>query len=288
VTIDTRPPYLKGGQLMFSMLAAINELWLRSDLRSLRHPVTYSTAAFPNVAILLSPTHIQKLTPVKMAFGLTQTAASILTTNRNQWPGSVIVMMTDVPSAQTIGNIHVWDDTIPRNDLLSLNETLAMLKKLSITNGSITTTIGQGIADDSTCTTACSSLNDNPPSPISDIDWLSAFTNVIFYAFSRSSYESVAAQFHGTGRKSWKALNVDGKVKCRVVFYDKALDPTAPLTLAGFVEGMLALLKDWAQSDVWREGWGEIQLRGQRVATVQVSRVTVGMADGENPSVATA
>lgn len=273
---------------MFSMLAAINELWLRSDLRRLRYPVTYSTAAFPNVVILLSPTHIQKLTPVKMAFGLTQTTASILTANQNHWPGSVIVMMTDVPSAQTIGNIHIWDDTIPRNDLLSLNETLAISTKPFITNGSITTTTGQGIAGDSTCTTACSSLNDDPPSPIPDIDWLSAFMNIMFHVFSRYSYESVAAQFHGSGRKSWTAFNIDLKVKCRVVFYDKALEPTAPLTMAGFVEGMLAILKDWAQSDVWREGWGEIQLRGQRVASVQVSRVTVGMADGGHPSVATA
>lgn len=286
VTIDRRPPYLKGGQLMSSMLEAINELWLRLDSDNLRYPVTYSTAAFPNIAILISPTHIQKLTPVIMAFGLSGTATSILTANRNHWPGGVIVTITDIPSAQTLGNIHIWDDTLPRNALLSLNKTLALATTPFFTDSSITTTTGPGIADNSTCTTACSPLTADPPSPISDTDWLSAFMQVMSHAFTHYSYETVAAQFHGIGQKSWTALTENGRVRCRILFNDRALDPAAPLTLAGFVEGMLALLREWAQGDVWREGSGEIKLRGRRVATVQVSRVRAEVGTGEGVATA--
>lgn len=271
---------------MFSMLEAINELWLRMDVRPLRFPITYSTAAFPNIAILISPTHIQRLTPVKISLGLATAAEGILRANRNHWPGGVIVMVTDIPSAQTLGNIHIWDDTLPRNALLSLNRTSALAITPSFTNSSITTTIGPGIADNSTCTTACSSLTADPPSPISDTDWLSAFTKIVSYAFSHSAYESVAAQFHGTGPKRWSALSNDGKVKCRVLLDDRALDPAGPLMLAGFVEGMLALLKEWAQSDVWREGSGEIKLRGRRVATVRISRVTAAVGNGDAVAIA--
>jgi len=279
VTIDRRPPYLKGGKLIFSILEAVNELWLRQDTNPLRFPITYSTAAFPNIAILISPTHMQKLTPVKMALGLTQTAASIMTANRDHWPGGVIVIMTDIPSTQTLGNIHIWDDTLPRNYLLSLNRTMAIATTPSFTDSSITTTTGQGIIDNSTCTMAWSPFTANPPSPISDTDWLSTFTSIMSHAFSLSSYESVASQFHGTGQKSWTAFTDDQKVKCVVRFYPRALDPAAPLTLASLVKGMLTILKDWARSDVWREGSGEIKLHGQRAATVQVSRVTAAVGN---------
>lgn len=101
-------------------------------------------------------------------------------------------------------------------------------------------------------------------------------------AFPHSSSESVAAQFHRPGGKSWIAVTANRQVKCRVLFYDSVLDRSAPLTLAGFVEGMLAILRDWARNDVWQEGWGEIKLRGLRVATMEVPRfkAEVGRGDG--------
>ena len=267
---------------MSSLLEAVNELWLSTDSTPLRFPITYSTAAFPNIAILISPTHIKKLTPVKMALGLVQTVASIAGAKQDHWPGGIITTMADVPSAQTLGLFNIWDDTLPRNALLSLNRRSAKATTLSFANSSITTTTGLGIAGNGTCATTCSSLTDNPPSPIADVDWLFVFTSVVLRVFPHSSSESVAAQFHRPGEKSWIAVTAKKQIRCRVLFSDTVFDGSAPLTLAGYVEGMLAILREWARNDVWREGWGEIKLRGLTVATMQISRfkAEVGRGDG--------
>ena len=65
-------------------------------------------------------------------------------------------------------------------------------------------------------------------------------------------------------------------------FYDRALAPADPLTMVELVTGMLEILRRYAVEDRWREGWGEVQLHGERAVTLQISRVdaAVGSADG--------
>ncbi len=77
-------------------------------------------------------------------------------------------------------------------------------------------------------------------------------------------------------------LTKDRKVKCVLRFYDKALDPAEPLTMADLATGMLEILSQWALADRWREGWGEIKLHGERQVTLEILRVdtAVGSADG--------
>lgn len=279
MSVDRRPPYLQNGQFIFSIMEVTNELWLRSDAIPLRYPCTYRTAAFANIAILISPSYYQKLTPVKMAFGLLLTKATILDADRSL--GSVFVMMQNLPSGDSLGTLHIWDDTIPGNGLQSFNKTSAItISPDSYINSNLTITTGLAIADNSTFPTVWSTLTADPPRPISDTDWLTVFTASMGRAFSRSSHDLVSSLLNPPNTRYLVSYSKDQKVKCEVRFYDKAFDPTSPMRIADFVQGMLTILRPWARNNVWHEGWSGISLDGETQFMVQISRRTVAIGDG--------
>lgn len=190
--------------------------------------------------------------------------------------------MESLPSGDSLGTIHIWQPTPEANHVLLSNDTLAIaMTPAFLYGGKISTTTGQGVAANSTCTPACPPLTANPTRQISEADWLTVFTMSLGQVFTHFASAPVSSLLKAPD-KSMIFLTKDRKVKCVLRFYDKALDPAEPLTMADLATGMLEILSQWALADRWREGWGEIKLHGERQVTLEILRVdtAVGSADG--------
>ena len=267
---------------MYTSLGLVKALWEIQDAVQLKFPVTFRTRQFLEVALVITPTSFEEeLTAVKVAASLIRGMRYIMSESRQTY-GAVFMKMNSLPSGDSLGTIHIYR-SIPGAIQVSLsNDTLAIAMTPAVSNGAnISTTTGQGIAANRTCTPGCLPLTANPARAISEEDWLTVFMAPLSVVFTRLPFAPVSSLIKAPGReRSW--YTTDRKVKCVIHLYNTAYDPTEPLTMTEFVTGMLEILPQWAVEDRWREGWGEIKMHGERAATMQISRVdpAVGSADG--------
>ena len=281
IALDGNLPFLKSSQVVYTSLVLVKALWETRDAVQLKFPLTFRTHQFLEVAIVVTSTSFEKeLTAVQVASSLIQGMRYIMSANLQPY-GGVFMRMDTLPSGDSLGAIHIYR-SLPRVNQLSLsNDTLATAMAPAVSYGNISTTTGQGIAANSTCTTACPPLTANPARPISEEDWLTVFMAPLSAVFTKLPSAPVSSLIQAPGWES-SFFTTDRKVKCVIRFYDRAYDPAEPLTMTEFVTGMLEILPQWAAEDRWREGWGEIRMHGERAATMQISRVdaAVGNADG--------
>ena len=276
------PPFLKSSQVVYTSLGLVKALWENQDAVQLEFPVTFRTRQFVEVALVITPTSFEEeLTAVKVAASLIRGMRYIMSDNRQTY-GAVFMRMDRLPSGDSLGTIHIYPSIPGANQVSLSNDTLAIAMTAAVSNGgNIGTTTGQGIAANSTCSRACPPLTTNFARPVSEEDWLTVFMTPLSAVFTHLPSAPVSSLMKAPGRER-SFFTTDRKVKCVIRFYNIAYGPAAPLTMTEFATGMLEILRQWAVEDRWREGWGEIQMHGERAATMQISRTdaAVGSADG--------
>ena len=282
IGLDVNPPFLKSSQVVYNSLGLVKALWEIRDPVKLKFPVTFRTHQFFEVAVVITPLSFgEELTAVKVAASLLRGMRYIMGANRPPY-GGVFMRMDTLPSRDPLGAIHIYRSIPEANQVSLFNDTLAIAMTPAVSyGGNISTTTGQGLAANSTCTSACPSLAANPARQITVENWLTVFIAPLSAAFTHLPFAPVSAFISASDREK-SFFTTNRKVKCVIRFYGTAYDPAEPLTILDFVTGMLEVLHQWAVEDRWREAWGEVQLHGERAATMQISRVdaAVGSAGG--------
>ena len=237
------PPPIKGGQLIYSITEAINELWLRDDITPLMLPTTFRSVSFPNVAILMTPTPPPfMLIPTVMAYSLQVTLGVIL--DKEKSFSSVISEILYLTNGRSLGLIHIWDPSQSplRSNLPVLNNTLTTTSTSSFSIGNIPTTL-----EPSNSLTANARL-------VNQFAWMKCFMAVLNKAYLGTSRQTVAGIFGAPGPGAfWRYDSIDRGLTAKVTFSDIAFNPAAPLTMGVYVSGMTSILQHMAQSDVWLE-----------------------------------
>ena len=260
--------------------------WEIPDTVKLKFPLTFRTRQFLEIAVIITPTSFEReLTAVKMAASLLQGMRWIMSASQPPY-GGVFMRMDTLPSGDSLGVIHIYPSIPAVNQLSLSNDTLpvAMTPAVSYV-GNISTATGQGLAANGTCTPACPSLTANPARHISLENWLTVFMAALSAAFTHLPSAPVSSFIEASDRKR-SFFTTDRKVKCVIRFYDIAYNPAEPLTMTGFVTGMLEVLYRWAVEDRWREGWGEVKMHGERAATMQISRLDGAVGNGGGSAIA--
>ena len=282
IGLDINPPFLKSSQVVYNSLGLVKALWEIQDPVKLKFPVTFRTRQFFEVAVVITPLSFgEELTAVKVAASLMRGMRYIMSANRPPY-GGVFMRMDTLPSGDPLGAIHIYRSIPEANQVSLFNDTLAIAMTTAVSyGGNISTTTGQGLAANSTCTPACLSLAANPARQISVEHWLTVFIAPLSAAFTHLPSAPISLYIRASDREK-SFFTADRKVKCVIRFYDRAYDLTEPLTIPDFVTGMLEVLHQWAVEDRWREAWGEVKLHGERAATMQILRVdaAVGSAGG--------
>ena len=282
LSVELRHPFLKSSHVTYSSLSLTDYLWRMPNHLKLLVPITFCTRQFPEITVVVAPTSFEeRLTPPEVMASLMLGVGHVVIVRQRSY-FSIFMRMDRKPSGNPLGTIHIWHPEQEVNPVLSSNDTLAMtLTPASLNGGDISTTTGQGVAGNSTCTPACSPLTVNAARQISEDDWLTVFMKPIGVFFTHPTSAPVSS-FLRVPDKEKRYSTRDGKVKSVLRFYDPALDPANPLTMGDLVTDMLEILHHWAVEDRWREGWGEIKMRGERAVTLQIFRVdaAVGSADG--------
>ena len=271
---------------MYNSLGLVKAFWEIPDPVKLKFPVTFRTRQFLEIAVVITPTAFEEeLTAVKIAASLMRGMRYIMSANRPPY-GGVFMRMDTLPSGDALGVIHIYKSIPAANQLSLSNVTLPVAMTPAVSyGGNISTTTGQGIAANGTCTLACPSLTANPARQISLENWLTVFMAPLSAAFTHLPSSPVSSFIKASDRDR-SFLTTDRKVKCVIRFYDAAYDHTDPLTMTDFVTGMLEILHQWAVEDRWREGWGEIEMHGERAATMQISRLDGAVGNGDGLAIA--
>ena len=259
-------PPIKGGQLVYVLLKEITKIWSQQKNPAILTATFYDTSPFQDLMVLLSPDKISDLTLFRALCSLLA-ILQMSVRRAESWPSAIFETIVRTEDGQRIGSVHIWLQSRAGVGPISIsNKTQNTWESNVGSDAAVMTGLGPR--------TLCSyqqCQNDILGAPLGDKPWLDVFLgmfeNVIVYP-PNEQIMTVIKPMEG-----WKILSQDGKVQLQLGFCPKAFDPKKPLTFRELAQGMLEILKLWAEENNWREGWAEFQKGGIREVTMQISLV---------------
>ncbi|KAL8828407.1 MAG: hypothetical protein Q9191_002605 [Dirinaria sp. TL-2023a] len=250
-------------------------MWKRYDNPITRTSASYHGSAFPNIDITVSavPFSRQALTLIKMEFGLVVIASHLQ--EQSFWPSVVTARIVDRISSEYVGIIMITDS--PPSDPPA-NENITISNATNGNDSTITGSTGEGIANfNPICKDTkglCQPVEIVAAGQlIPDKVWLGAFHSIISRCFVYDRFRKIRDLLPPS--RIWSANDLRGTVQMTLQFYDAALYPS-PMFVEDVVLGLLIILRQWAQRDVWKEGWGLIEKGGTHEASLQIRIIPTG------------
>ena len=273
-SFDNGFPPMKGGQLSHTLYTVINKMWMRDDNPVTSAAASYHGTPFTNIDITISPVPFQShqtLTLVKIQFGLVTIMSRLQ--EKALWPSLVTARILDRLSAHYIGIIKIID-SFPSDPLV--NDNVTILNAIQGNDSTVTATTGEGIANFApTCKDTerlCRPIEIVAAGEfIPDKIWLDAFHSIISRCFVHDQFSKIGELLPPS--HIWSATDGRGIVEMTLQFYDAAVSSLAPMYLNDLVSGLLTILRQWAQRDVWKEGWGLIEKGGYPEASLQIKLI---------------